>query len=149
MKNNQSLWGLRVLHRNRLSVHSLTAFILLNPIGIAGYVYLAIYAAHYDFGNIQRTIQSACASLNGFFRSVGLSISEAKSELVCSLENTPIYRSMCLLTVVLCLWCPILGTLGLCLMGNYYRGHTCATSSRNVSRELKFCDPSRWGAIRM
>jgi hypothetical protein len=28
---------------------------------------LAIYAAHYDVGNIQRTIQSACASVNDFF----------------------------------------------------------------------------------
>jgi hypothetical protein len=28
---------------------------------------LAIYATHYDVGDIQRTIQSACASLNGFF----------------------------------------------------------------------------------
>jgi hypothetical protein len=53
-----------------------------------------------------------------------------------SRENTPIHRSVYLLTVVSSLWCPILGTLGLCLMGNYNGGHTCATSSRNVSREL-------------
>jgi hypothetical protein len=43
---------------------------------------LAIYAVNYDVGNIQQTIQSACASLNGFFLGIGLSISEAKSELV-------------------------------------------------------------------
>jgi hypothetical protein len=28
-------------------------------------------------------------------------------------------------------------------MRNYYGGHTSATSSRNVSRELNFCDPWR------
>jgi hypothetical protein len=41
---------------------------------------LAKYAAHFDFGNIQRFIQSACASFNGFFRGIGLSISEVKPE---------------------------------------------------------------------
>jgi hypothetical protein len=57
---------------------------------------LDIYATHYDVEDIQRTIESTCASLNGFFRGIGLSISKAKSELVLFLKkhtNTPIYVS--------------------------------------------------------
>jgi hypothetical protein len=42
---------------------------------------------------------------------------------------------MCLLTVVLCLWCPILGTLWLCLMENYYEKHKCLQSMVGVSWE--------------
>jgi hypothetical protein len=45
--------------------------------------YLAIYAAHYDVGNIQRTIQTACARLNGFF-SEGLGSQYRRLSLFCS-----------------------------------------------------------------
>jgi hypothetical protein len=79
---------------------------LLKPIGFCRFVVqsckyaddLAVYAVHYDVGNIHRSIQSACASRNGlFFRGVRLSISEAKSELVLFSRkhtNPPIYVSL-------------------------------------------------------
>jgi hypothetical protein len=44
--------------------------------------YLVVYASHVDVENVQRTVQSACAGLNKFFKDIGLSISESKSELV-------------------------------------------------------------------
>jgi hypothetical protein len=43
---------------------------------------LAVYASHVVVENVQRTVQSACVGLNEFFRDIGLSISESKSELV-------------------------------------------------------------------
>jgi hypothetical protein len=43
---------------------------------------LAAYASHVDVENVQRAVQSAFAGLNEFFRDIGLSISESKSELV-------------------------------------------------------------------
>jgi hypothetical protein len=53
---------------------------------------LAVYASHVDVENIQRTVQSACDGLNGFFRDIVLSISEPKSELVLfSRKHTNLY----------------------------------------------------------
>jgi hypothetical protein len=38
--------------------------------------------SHVDVGNVQRTVQYARGGINGFFRDIGLSISESKSELL-------------------------------------------------------------------
>jgi hypothetical protein len=104
---------------------------------------LAIYAAHYDVGNIQRTIKSVCANFNGFFREIGLSISEAKFELVLFSRkhtNPPIYVSLngSFVPVV-----PNFRYFGVVFDGKLLWGHSCATSSRNVSRELTFFNPWR------
>jgi hypothetical protein len=40
--------------------------------------YLAVYTSHVELENVHRTVQSACAGLNEFFRDIGLSISESK-----------------------------------------------------------------------
>jgi hypothetical protein len=43
---------------------------------------MAVYASHVDVENVQRTMQSACVGLNKFFRDIGRSLSESKSELI-------------------------------------------------------------------
>jgi hypothetical protein len=43
---------------------------------------LTVYVAQYDVENVKWTVQSAFDGLNRFFRNIGLSISESKSELV-------------------------------------------------------------------
>jgi hypothetical protein len=85
MRDNQwrSRWGLWVFHGSALSPFSYGFYtsqanqFLPARCSILQYADdLAIYAAHYDVGNIQRTIQSACESRNGFFLGMRLSISE-------------------------------------------------------------------------
>jgi hypothetical protein len=43
---------------------------------------LAVYVSHFDLENVQRTVQSACAGLNGVFRDIEVSVSESKTEVV-------------------------------------------------------------------
>jgi hypothetical protein len=43
---------------------------------------LAVYVSHVDVENVQRTVQSDCDSLNGFFRDIEVSVSESKTEVV-------------------------------------------------------------------
>jgi hypothetical protein len=67
------------------------------------------------------SLQSACAGLNEFFRDIGLSISESKSELVLfSRKHTN--PSVC---VNVCLSCPNFGTSVWCSTENFYGVHTC------------------------
>jgi hypothetical protein len=50
---------------------------------------LAVYTSHVDVENVQRTVQSACAGPNEFFKDIGLSISQSKPKLVLfSRKNT-------------------------------------------------------------
>jgi hypothetical protein len=59
----------------RLSVHFCIASILLRQIESCRFVVRCC-----NMENVQQTVQSACAGLNEYFRDIGLSISESKSE---------------------------------------------------------------------
>jgi hypothetical protein len=85
---------------------------------------LVVYTSHAEVENVQRTVQSSCAGLNEFFKDIGLSISESKSELVLfARKHTNL--SVCVTLNVqfnACLLCPNFGI----------SAHTCITFSKNA-----------------
>jgi hypothetical protein len=72
------VWDSKASHRVRISVYFRIVSILLKQIEFCRFVVRCCN----DVENVQQTVQSACAALNEFFRDIGLSISESKSELV-------------------------------------------------------------------
>jgi hypothetical protein len=85
---------------------------------------LTVYVAHDDVEKVQWTVQSACDGLNGFFRNIGLSISESKSELVLfSIKHTN--PSVCVTLNGQCTPVgPKFGALVWCSTENFYGAHT-------------------------
>jgi hypothetical protein len=78
----RNVWDSKASCTVRLSVHFRIASILLRQIEFCRFVVrflqyaddVAVYASHVGMENVQRTIQSACASLNKFFRDIELTV---------------------------------------------------------------------------
>jgi hypothetical protein len=84
----RNVWDSKASRRVRFSVHLRIGSILLKQIEFCRFdvqccsMLMTWWFTRLTSHDDQRTVQSTCAGLNEFFRDIGLSISESKTELV-------------------------------------------------------------------